>query len=122
MIVTHIGLNGETQRQMHAGETEVQLVPGMGGAMDLTVGAKKVFAATQHFDNAGVSKLMRKCRLPLTAAAEVDYIVTDVGFFEVRNNAFILKEYFTPYTVEYILAGTNADIVVDKDCMEVDLS
>jgi len=98
-----------------------KLVPGMGGAMDLTVGAKKVFAATQHFDNAGVSKLMRTCKLPLTAVAEVDYVVTDVGFFEVRNDAFILKEYFTPYTVEYILASTDADIVVDKDCREVDL-
>jgi acyl CoA:acetate/3-ketoacid CoA transferase beta subunit len=80
-----------------------------------------VFAATQHFDNAGVSKLMRKCRLPLTAVAEVDFVVTDIGFFEVRNNTFVLKEYFTPYTVEYILASTDADIVVDKDCSEVDL-
>ncbi|MBU0927276.1 MAG: 3-oxoacid CoA-transferase subunit B [Spirochaetes bacterium] len=98
-----------------------KLVPGMGGAMDLTVGAKKVFAATQHFDNSGASKLLRRCRLPLTAAAEVDYVVTDIGFFEVRGGAFALKEYFKPYTVEYILEKTDADIVVDKDCMEVDL-
>ena len=98
-----------------------KMVPGMGGAMDLTVGAKKVFAATQHFDGKGCSKLLRKCALPLTAAREVDYVVTDIGLFEVRNGAFVLKEYFKPYTVEYILEKTDADIVVDKDCREVDL-
>lgn len=98
-----------------------KLVPGMGGAMDLTVGAKKVFAATQHFDNNGASKLMRRCKLPLTAQAQVDYAVTDVGFFELRGGTFVLKEYFKPYTVDFILEKTDADIVVDKDCVEVDL-
>jgi 3-oxoacid CoA-transferase B subunit len=93
----------------------------MGGAMDLTVGAKKVFAATQHLDGAGGSKLLRRCALPLTAAREVDYVVTDVGFFEVLNGAFVLREYFRPYTVDFILEKTDADVVVDKDCLEVDL-
>ncbi len=98
-----------------------KIVPGMGGAMDLTVGAKKVFAATQHFENNGRSKLRRKCTLPLTAVREVDYVVTDIGFFEVQGGAFVLKEYFKPYTVEFILEKTDADIVVDGDCVEVDL-
>ncbi len=99
-----------------------KMVPGMGGAMDLTVGAKTVFAATQHFDAKGESKLLRRCKLPLTAAKEVDYVVTDVGLFQVKDGAFVLKEYFTPYTVEYILEKTDADIIVDKDCKAVDLS
>lgn len=99
-----------------------KLVPGMGGAMDLTVGAKMVIAATEHFDKNGASKLMRKCKLPLTAAKEVDYVCTDVGLFQVKNGAFVLKEYFKPYTVELILERTDADIVVDKDCVETDLS
>jgi len=99
-----------------------KMVPGMGGAMDLTVGAKTVFAATQHFDAKGSSKLLRRCKLPLTAAAQVDYVVTDVGLFQVKDGAFVLKEYFKPYTVEYILEKTDADIVVDKDCKEVDLA
>ncbi len=98
-----------------------KLVPGMGGAMDLTVGAKTVVAATEHFDKTGASKLLRKCRLPLTAANQVDFVCTDVGFFEVKNGAFVLKEYFKPYTVDFILQRTDADIVVDKDCREVDL-
>ncbi len=99
-----------------------KLVPGMGGAMDLTVGAKLVVAATEHFDKSGASKLLRTCKLPLTAANQVDFVCTDVGFFEVRNGTFVLKEYFKPYTVEYILEKTDADIVVDKDCREVEIS
>lgn len=99
-----------------------KMVPGMGGAMDLTVGAKTVFAATQHFDAKGSSKLLRRCKLPLTAVGQVDYVVTDVGLFQVKDGAFVLKEYFKPYTVEYILEKTDADIVVDKDCKEVDLA
>jgi len=99
-----------------------KLVPGMGGAMDLTVGAKIVIAATEHFDKTGKSKLMRKCKLPLTAANEVDYVCTDVGFFEVKNGTFVLKEYFKPYTVDFILEKTDADIVVDKNCKEIDLA
>ena len=99
-----------------------KLVPGMGGAMDLTVGAKKVFAATQHFDNNGGSKLLRKCALPLTAQNQVDYVCTDLGFFKVENRTFVLLEYFKPYTVDFILSKTNADVILDKDCKEIDLS
>ncbi|PIE04032.1 MAG: succinyl-CoA--3-ketoacid-CoA transferase [Spirochaetales bacterium] len=98
-----------------------KLVPGMGGAMDLTVGSKKVVAATTHFEKNGSAKLRRSCTLPLTAAAEVDYVVTDLGFFEVKDGKFILKEYFTPYTVDYILNNTDADIAVPDNCKEVSL-
>lgn len=98
-----------------------KLVPGMGGAMDLTVGAKKVIAATTHFDRKGGSKLKAKCALPLTAKNEVNYVVTDLGFFEVEDSKFILREYFKGYTPEYIVEHTDADIVVADDCKEVEL-
>ena len=98
-----------------------KLVPGMGGAMDLTSGAKKVIAATTHFEKNGTAKLKKECNLPLTAANEVDIVVTDLGFFEVEDGKFILKEYFAPYTVDYILSNTDADIVVPDDCKEVTL-
>ncbi len=93
-----------------------KLVPGMGGAMDLTVGAKKVIAATTHFDRFGKSKLKKKCTLPLTAKNQVNYVVTDLGFFEVKENKFVLREYFSPYTPEYIVENTDADIVLDENC------
>lgn len=99
-----------------------KLVPGMGGAMDLTVGARTVFAATQHFDNEGSSKLKRRCALPLTAKAEVDYVCTDLGLFKVAEGAFELLEYFKPYAIDFILEKTDADVIVGKDCRQVDLA
>jgi len=93
-----------------------KMVPGMGGAMDLTIGARVVIAATLHFEPSGASRLKRHCKLPLTAAREVNYIVTDVGFFEVLGDRFHLRECFAPYTPEWILEKTEADIVVDSNC------
>jgi acetate CoA/acetoacetate CoA-transferase beta subunit len=97
-----------------------KLIPGMGGAMDLCIGAKKVIAATAHFDREK-SKLVRRCTLPLTAEGEVDYVVTELGLFEIRNRRFVLKEYFKPYDVQFIVDRTDADIVVAHDCREMDL-
>jgi acetate CoA/acetoacetate CoA-transferase beta subunit len=87
-------------------------VPGMGGAMDLVVGSRVVIAAMTHFDKSGASKLRRRCSLPLTAAREVDVVVTDLGYFEVAGGAFRLRECFAPYTPEWILERTDADIEV----------
>lgn len=92
-----------------------KLVPGMGGAMDLVTGAKTVVAATQHFDREGSSKLKRRCSLPLTAAAEVDVVVTDLGYFEVAEGSFVLKECFAPYSVDDIIDNTDARITVSPD-------
>ncbi len=97
-----------------------KLIPGMGGAMDLTVGAKKVIAATVHFDK-GVCKLVKKCSLPFTAKGEVDYVVTDLGFFTIENGKFVLQEYFKGYTLEFIIQYTTADVVVSPNCKEIDL-
>jgi len=47
--------------------------------------------------------------------------VTDLGFFEIADGKFVLKEYFAPYTVDFILSRTDADIVVPEDCKEVTL-
>jgi len=98
-----------------------KMVPGMGGAMDLTVGAKTVIAATVHFDKRGNSKLMKECRLPLTAKNEVNYLVTDVGFFEIKNSSFILKEAFSPYTAEFIKENTEANLIISDDFIQVSI-
>lgn len=92
-----------------------KMVPGMGGAMDLTVGAKKVICAAVHFDKYGNSKLFKKCSLPLTAVKQVDYLVTDVGLFQIKDNQFVLKEVFEPYTAEFIMENTEADVVKADD-------
>jgi 3-oxoacid CoA-transferase B subunit len=96
-----------------------KLVPGMGGAMDLTVGAKKVIAATLHFDR-GACKLVRRCTLPLTARGEVDVVVTDMGVFTIGAGAFVLQECFAGYTPQFIVSGTPAEVLVAPGCREVD--
>jgi len=93
-----------------------KMVPGMGGAMDLTVGARVVIAATLHFQPAGASRMKRRCSLPLTAVQEVNLVVTDLGVFEVLGGRFHLTECFAPYTPEWIQERTDADIVVKNDC------
>lgn len=98
-----------------------KLVPGMGGAMDLVVGANTVIAATIHFDKSGETKLKRVCSLPLTAQAQVNYVVTDVGFFEIKDGVFLLKEVFAPYTAEFIIENTDADITVADDCQTIEI-
>ena len=96
-----------------------KLVPGMGGAMDLTVGAKHVIAATTHFDKGGETKLKSRCTLPLTAVGAVNFVVTDAGFFSIEDGRFILHEYFPPFTPKIITTDTAADIGVGSDCKEV---
>lgn len=94
-----------------------KMVPGMGGAMDLVAGSRHVIAATTHFEKSGASKLKRRCSLPLTAAHEVDYVVTDLGFFVVSGHSFILKEVFGPWTAEWIIAHTEADVELAEDIL-----
>ncbi len=93
-----------------------KMVPGMGGAMDLVAGSRVVIAATTHLEKSGASKLKRRCALPLTAAHEVNLIVTDVGYFEVMGGKFYLLEYFEPYTPEWIKEHTEAEVVVMSTC------
>ncbi len=96
-----------------------KMVPGMGGAMDLTTGTRVVIAATLHFQKSGVSRMKRRCTLPLTALREVNKVVTDLGVFEVLGDRFHLAECFSPYTPAWIQAHTDADIIVKNDCRMV---
>jgi len=93
-----------------------KLVPGMGGAMDLVAGSRVVIAATTHLEKSGATKLKRRCSLPLTAAKEVNLIVTDVGYFEIMGDKYYLLEYFPPYTPEWIKEHTEGELVVMSTC------
>lgn len=91
-----------------------KLVPGMGGAMDLVVGAKKVIISMEHTAK-GEIKILEECTLPLTAAAQVNLIVTEKGVMEVTPEGLLLKE-ISPYSsVEDIQAFTGAKLIIADD-------
>ncbi|WP_102869075.1 3-oxoacid CoA-transferase subunit B [Pseudovibrio exalbescens] len=92
-----------------------KLVAGMGGAMDLANGAKKVIVMTEHCNKHGQSKILKECTLPLTAVQAVDIIVTDMAVIEVKAGALVVKEIAASTTLEAVLNATDADLVVDPD-------
>ena len=91
-----------------------KMVPGMGGAMDLVVGAQKVIVAMVHTQN-GKPKILKRCTLPFTALAAVDMIVTEMGVMEVRPEGLVLTELHPDYTVEQVQAATEARLIVSAD-------
>lgn len=89
-----------------------KLVPGMGGAMDLVVGAKKVIIATTH-TNKGISKIKTRCSLPLTAYKQVNLIVTELAVIEVREDGLHLLERRSDVSIEEIVEKTDAPLKYD---------
>lgn len=91
-----------------------KMVPGMGGAMDLVVGAKKVIVAMTHTAK-GNPKILKECNLPLTAAGQVDLIVTEMGVIKVTEEGLVLTELGPEVTVEDVKAVTDADLIIADD-------
>ena len=88
--------------------------PGMGGAMDLLVGAKKVILAMEHTAK-GNPKILKKCTLPLTAAGQVNLIVTEMGVMEIIPKGIVLREINPEFTVEQVQAATEAQLIIADD-------
>lgn len=91
-----------------------KMVPGMGGAMDLVVGAKKVIVAMTHTQK-GKPKILKRCTLPLTAAGVVDEIITEMGVMVVTPEGLKLTEYNPEFTVEQIQDATEAKLIIADD-------
>ena len=94
-----------------------KMVPGMGGAMDLVVGAKKVIVAMQHTQK-GAHKILKECRLPYTAINVVDMIITEMGVMEVTPEGILLKEINEGYNIEAVQAATEAELIISPDLKE----
>lgn len=91
-----------------------KMVPGMGGAMDLVSGAKKVIIAMTHTSK-GAPKILKECTLPLTAVGQVNLIVTEMGVMEVTKEGLVLKEVAPGVTVEDVINSTEAKLIVSDD-------
>lgn len=91
-----------------------KMVPGMGGAMDLVVGAKKVIIAMEHRIK-GNHKILKKCNLPLTAAKQVDMIITEMGVMEVTDKGLVLKEINPEFTIDEVQEATEAQLIIYDD-------
>ena len=91
-----------------------KMVKGMGGAMDLVAGVKKVVVIMDHNARDGSAKFLKECTLPLTGVKVVDMIISDVGVFLINEDGPILIELAPETTIEDVKERTEADFVIDK--------
>ena len=91
-----------------------KMVAGMGGAMDLVVGAKKVIIVMLHTQK-GAHKILENCTLPLTAEKCVDEIITEMGVMEVTPEGLMLTELHPDYTLEEIQAATGCKLIISPN-------
>ena len=91
---------------------------GIGGAMDLAVGAKQVFIAMEHSTRDGSPRMVKRCTLPVTAVGVVKLVATDLGLFEVTSQGFRLLEHAPGWTAEDIQEQTEARIIIANDLRE----
>lgn len=98
-----------------------KVVKGMGGAMDLAIGAKRVYVAMEHATREGKPKILKHCSLPLTGKRCVHFIVSDHAFIEVTPHGLLLREVAPGVTVEAVQRLTEPTLRVAPDVREMKL-
>ena len=94
-------------------------VKGMGGAMDLVAGARRVIVCMEHNNKDGEPKLVRACSLPLTGKAVVHEVVTDMGYFKCTPRGLVLAEIAPGHTLDEVRARTGCEVHVEGDLVTV---
>jgi 3-oxoacid CoA-transferase subunit B len=90
-----------------------KMVKGMGGAMDLVAGAKRVIVAMEHTTREGAPKILRACTLPLTGKKVVNKIITELAVIDVTDRGLVLKEVASDTTVEAVRQATEATLIIE---------
>ena len=91
---------------------------GIGGAMDLAACAKRVFIAMEHTTREGEPRMLKRCRLPITAPGVVKLVATDLGLFEITDQGFVLLEHAPGWNPEEIQELTEAKLVIPSGLKE----
>ncbi|MBL8040158.1 MAG: 3-oxoacid CoA-transferase subunit B [Chthonomonas sp.] len=112
-----VAQNGDLANWMIPGK----MVKGMGGAMDLVAGVKRVVVVMEHANKAGESKILPECTLPLTGKGVVNMVITDLAVFEIENGAMTLIELAPDVTLEEVQAKTLATYSVSPDLKTIAL-
>ena len=92
-----------------------KMVKGMGGAMDLVAGAKRVIVAMEHTTREGLPKILHKCTLPLTGVRVIDTIVTEMAYLRVTQSGLVLEEIGPGLTVEDVQRATQPTLIVSPN-------